>query len=85
MPKPSLKMPSNGASRSTTISVPAVASCAVPTTMRRSCHSVAEVADNALVVRFKLKTRPGNISTIQDRTLRQMLKEMPNLGIAFAT
>ena len=53
--------------------------------MRRSCHSVAEVADNALVVRFKLKTRPGNISTIQDRTLRQMLKEMPNLGIAFAT
>ncbi|MFI5033416.1 MAG: mechanosensitive ion channel family protein, partial [Reyranellales bacterium] len=48
-------------------------------------HSVAEVADNALVVRFKLKTRPGNISTIQDRTLRQMLKEMPNLGIAFAT
>ena len=48
-------------------------------------HSVAEVADNALVVRFKLKTRPGNIATIQDRALRQMLKEMPNLGIAFAT
>lgn len=48
-------------------------------------HSVAEVSDNALVVRFKLKTRPGNIASIQDRTLRQMLKEMPNLGITFAT
>lgn len=48
-------------------------------------HSVAEVADNALVVRFKLKTRPGNTATVQDRTLRRMLKAMPELGIAFAT
>jgi moderate conductance mechanosensitive channel len=48
-------------------------------------HSVAEVADNALVVRFKLKTRPGSAGTVQDRALRQMLREMPELGIAFAT
>ena len=48
-------------------------------------HSIAEVVDNALVVRFKLKTRPGSTTAIQDRALRQMLKEMPQLGIAFAT
>jgi len=48
-------------------------------------HSVAEVADNALVVRFKLKTRPGNTGAIQDRALRRMLREMPDHGIAFAT
>jgi len=48
-------------------------------------HSVAEVADNALVVRFKLKARPGNSGAVQDRALRQMLKGMPQLGIAFAT
>ena len=48
-------------------------------------HSVAEVADNALVVRFKLKTRPGSAGPVQDRALRQMLREMPELGIAFAT
>jgi small-conductance mechanosensitive channel len=48
-------------------------------------HSVAEVADNALVVRFKLKTRPGSTGTVQDRALRQMLREMPELGITFAT
>jgi small-conductance mechanosensitive channel len=48
-------------------------------------HSVAEVADNALVVRFKLKVRPGTTGAIQDRALRQMLKGMPQLGIAFAT
>jgi len=48
-------------------------------------HSVAEVADNALVVRFKLKTRPGNTGAVQDRAVLQMLKNMPELGIAFAT
>lgn len=48
-------------------------------------HSIAEVVDNALIVRFKLKTRPGSTTAIQDRALRQMLKEMPELGIAFAT
>jgi len=48
-------------------------------------NSVAEVADNALVVQFKLKTRPGSTGAVQDRTLRQMLKTMPELGFAFAT
>ena len=48
-------------------------------------HSVAEVADNALVVRFKLKTRPGNTGAVQDRAVRRMLKDMPELGVAFAT
>ena len=47
-------------------------------------HSVAEVADNALVVRFKMKTLPANSGAIQDRALRRMLKAMPELGIAFA-
>jgi len=48
-------------------------------------HSVAEVADNALVVRFKLKTLPSNSGAVQDRALRQVLKAMPELGISFAT
>jgi hypothetical protein len=48
-------------------------------------HSIADVADNALVVRFKLKTRPGNTEAVQDRALRKMLKDMPEFGIAFAT
>ena len=47
-------------------------------------HSVAEVADNALVVRFKLKVRPGDSGTVQDRALRRMLTQLPQLGIVFA-
>ena len=48
-------------------------------------HGVAEVADNALVVRFKLKTRPGGTGALRDRAVRQMLKSVPETGISFAT
>lgn len=48
-------------------------------------HSVVEFTDAALVVRFKLKTRPGKAGVVQDRAFRRMLKDMPEFGITFAT
>jgi len=45
---------------------------------------IAEVADNALVVRFKFVARPGNPSTVQNEAVSRMLRGFPELGIEFA-
>jgi moderate conductance mechanosensitive channel len=43
-----------------------------------------EVADNALVIRFKYKARPGNPGAIQNAAVTRMLRTLPTLGIEFA-
>src|SRR5262245_3841160 len=45
---------------------------------------IAEVADNALVVRFKFVARPGNPSTVQNEAVSRMLRAFPELGVEFA-
>jgi len=45
---------------------------------------IAEVADNALVVRFKFVARPGNPGTVQNEAMSRMLRAFPELGIEFA-
>ena len=47
-------------------------------------QGIAEVADNALVVRFKFVARPGNPSTMQNEAVSRMLRSFPELGIEFA-
>jgi small-conductance mechanosensitive channel len=48
-------------------------------------QGVADVADNALVCRFKFTVRPGNPALIQREAIKRMVRGFPELGIAFAT
>lgn len=45
---------------------------------------IADVGDNALVIRFKFVARPGNPASLQDEAVSRMLRTFPELGIAFA-
>jgi moderate conductance mechanosensitive channel len=45
---------------------------------------IADVGDNALVMRFKFVTRPGSPATVQNEAVSRMLTTFPQLGIAFA-
>ena len=45
---------------------------------------IADVGDNALVIRFKFVTRPGSPGTVQNEAVSRMLTKLPELGIAFA-
>ena len=45
---------------------------------------IADVGDNALVIRFKFVTRPGSPGTVQHEAVSRMLTTLPQLGIAFA-
>ena len=47
-------------------------------------QGIAEVADNALVVRFKFVARPGNPSALQNEAVSRMLRSVPDLGVEFA-
>ncbi len=47
-------------------------------------QGIAEVADNALVVHFKLVAHPGNPATLQNEAITRMLRAFPELGIEFA-
>ena len=45
---------------------------------------IADVGDNALVIRFKFVARPGSPGTVQNEAVSRMLRTLPQLGIAFA-
>jgi small-conductance mechanosensitive channel len=47
-------------------------------------QGVAEVADNALLIRFKFTARPGNPGMVQNEAVTRMLRAFPALGIEFA-
>ncbi|SEO10723.1 Small-conductance mechanosensitive channel [Rhodospirillales bacterium URHD0017] len=47
-------------------------------------QGIAEVTDNALAIRFKFVTRPGDPATVQHEAMTRMLRTLPELGIAFA-
>jgi moderate conductance mechanosensitive channel len=49
-----------------------------------SMQGIAEVADNALVVRFKFVAQPGDPSAMQNEAVSRMLRSFPELGIEFA-
>jgi small-conductance mechanosensitive channel len=48
-------------------------------------QGIAEVTDNALSIRFKFVTRPGDAGTVQHEAVSRMLRTLPELGVAFAT
>jgi small-conductance mechanosensitive channel len=48
-------------------------------------QGVADIADNALLVRFKFTARPGNPAMIQREAMKRMFSTLPGLGIEFAT
>ena len=48
-------------------------------------QGIAEVADNAVVLRFKFTARPVKPSWVQREYLKQMYREFSEKGIAFAT
>ncbi len=47
-------------------------------------QGVGEIADNALVVRFKFKARPGNPGRIQDEVVQRILRTFPTLSLQLA-
>lgn len=47
-------------------------------------QGIAEVADNALVVHFKLVAHPGNPASLQNEAIVRMLRAFPEQGIDFA-
>ena len=47
-------------------------------------QGVADIIDNALLVRFKFTARPGNPAMIQREAVKRMFNTFPALGIEFA-
>jgi len=47
-------------------------------------QGVADIVDNALLVRFKFTARPGNPAMIQREAVKRMFKTFPGLGLEFA-
>ena len=47
-------------------------------------QGVADIADNALLVRFKFTARPGNPAAIQREAVKRMFNTFPGMGIEFA-
>jgi small-conductance mechanosensitive channel len=47
-------------------------------------QGVADIVDNALLVRFKFTARPGNPAMIQREAVKRMFKTLPELGLEFA-
>jgi small-conductance mechanosensitive channel len=47
-------------------------------------QGVADVADNAFLVRFKFTAKPGNPTLIQREAMKRMFSTFPDLGIEFA-
>ena len=48
-------------------------------------QGVADIADNAIVVRFKFTAKPGNPAAIQREAMKRMFSTFPALGFEFAT
>ena len=47
-------------------------------------QGVADIADNALLMRFKFTAKPGNPAAIQREAIKRMFRTFPELGIEFA-
>jgi moderate conductance mechanosensitive channel len=47
-------------------------------------QGVADIADNALLVRFKFTAKPGNPAAIQREAVKRMFSTLPAMGIEFA-
>ncbi|WIM09172.1 mechanosensitive ion channel family protein [Enhydrobacter sp.] len=47
-------------------------------------QGVADITENALLVRFKFTARPGNPGAIQREAVKRMYRTFPELGIEFA-
>ncbi len=47
-------------------------------------QGVADITDNALLIRFKFTAKPGNPAAIQREAVKRMFRVLPELGIEFA-
>jgi small-conductance mechanosensitive channel len=47
-------------------------------------QGIADIADNALLCRFKFTAKPGNPASIQREAVKRMFRTFPELGIEFA-
>jgi small-conductance mechanosensitive channel len=47
-------------------------------------QGVADIVENALLIRFKFTARPGNPAAIQREAVKRMFNALPTLGIEFA-
>jgi len=47
-------------------------------------QGVADIVENALLIRFKFTARPGNPAAIQREAMKRMFSTLPGMGIEFA-
>jgi hypothetical protein len=47
-------------------------------------QGVADIVENALLIRFKFTAKPGNPAAIQREAVKRMFNTFPGLGIEFA-
>ncbi len=47
-------------------------------------QGVADITDNALLIRFKFTARPGNPAAVQREAVKRMFSTLPGMGIEFA-
>jgi small-conductance mechanosensitive channel len=47
-------------------------------------QGIADVTDNALIVRFKFMSRPGNPNALQNQAITRLLRALPELGIVLS-
>ena len=47
-------------------------------------QGVADITNNALLMRFKFTAKPGNPAAIQREAIKRMFRTLPELGIEFA-
>ena len=47
-------------------------------------QGVADIADNALIVRFKFTVRPGKPTFVQRDAIKRLIRLLPGQGFAFA-
>ena len=47
-------------------------------------QGVADIVENALLIRFKFTARPGNPAAIQREAVKRMFSTLPGMGIEFA-
>jgi hypothetical protein len=47
-------------------------------------QGVADIVENAVLVRFKFTAKPGNPAAIQREAVKRLMSTLPGLGIEFA-
>ena len=63
---------------------PNISQKGTPPADAKEMQGVADIVENALLIRFKFTARPGNPAAIQREAVKRMFSTLPGMGIEFA-